>query len=83
MPDFDTLIAGGLVVDGSRVPAYRADVGIKDGRIAKIGRLKRASAKRVLDASGLIVARARSTCTPTTTHRFTGTPTAPLTAGTV
>lgn len=56
MPDFDTLIAGGLVVDGSRVPAYRADVGIKDGRIAKIGRLAPGSAKRVLDATGLVVA---------------------------
>jgi N-acyl-D-amino-acid deacylase len=56
MPEFDTLIRGGLVVDGSRTPAYRADVGIKDGRIAKIGRLAGASAARVLDATGLVVA---------------------------
>jgi N-acyl-D-amino-acid deacylase len=56
MSEFDTLITGGLVVDGSRVPAYRADIGIKDGRIAKIGRLQRHSAKRVLDATGLVVA---------------------------
>ena len=56
MPDFDTLIRGGTVVDGSRAPRYRADIGIKDGRIAKIGKLRRQTAARVLDASGLIVA---------------------------
>ena len=56
MTDFDTLIRGGIVVDGSRVPRYRADVGIKNGIIAKIGNLKTASAGKVLDATGLIVA---------------------------
>jgi N-acyl-D-aspartate/D-glutamate deacylase len=56
MAEFDTLISGGIVVDGSRVPRYRADVGIRDGRIARIGDLRRASANRVLDADGLIVA---------------------------
>jgi N-acyl-D-amino-acid deacylase len=56
MAEFDTLIKGGIVVDGSRVPRYRADVAIKNGAIAKIGRLKNAGATRVLDADGLIVA---------------------------
>ena len=56
MTDFDTLIRGGIVVDGSRVPRYRADVGIKNGIIAKIGNLKTTSVGKVLDASGLIVA---------------------------
>lgn len=56
MPQFDTIIQGGTVVDGTLVPPYRADVGIKDGKIAYIGRLRTSDAKQVLDASGLIVA---------------------------
>ncbi|MCS6927036.1 MAG: amidohydrolase family protein, partial [Candidatus Binatia bacterium] len=56
MPQFDTIIKGGIVVDGTLVPPYRADVGIKDGKIVQIGRLKTNDTRRVLDASGLIVA---------------------------
>ncbi len=56
MAEFDLIIKGGTVVDGTRVPRYRADVGIKNGKIAKIGRLKGSDAEKVLDASGLIVA---------------------------
>jgi N-acyl-D-amino-acid deacylase len=56
MAEFDTLIKGGTIVDGTRVPRYRADVGLKNGKIAKIGRLQSSSATRVLDATGLIVA---------------------------
>jgi N-acyl-D-amino-acid deacylase len=53
--DYDLLVRGGLVVDGSGLPAYRADVGVRDGKIAEIGRL-RGSAGRTLDAAGLAVA---------------------------
>ena len=56
MTDFDTLIRGGMIVDGSGVPRYRGDVGIRNGKIARIGRLGNSSARKVLDASGLIVA---------------------------
>lgn len=51
----DLLIKNGIVVDGSGMPRYRADVGIQDGRIVEIGRI-RAAAERTLDADGLIVA---------------------------
>ena len=56
MAEFDTLIKGGTVVDGLRVPRYRADIGIKDGRIAQVGGIRTSDADRVLDAGGLIVA---------------------------
>jgi N-acyl-D-aspartate/D-glutamate deacylase len=51
----DLLIRNGTVVDGSGAARYRADVGIKDGRIAEIGRI-RSAAERTIDAEGLIVA---------------------------
>jgi N-acyl-D-aspartate/D-glutamate deacylase len=56
MSEFDVLISGGTVVDGTRVPRYRADIGIKDGRIAQIGGAHSGTADEVLDANGLIVA---------------------------
>lgn len=56
MPQFDTIIKNGTVVDGTRVPRYRADIGVKNGKIAKIGRLNASDATKVVDATGLIVA---------------------------
>ena len=54
--EYDVIIRGGTVVDGLRTPRYISDVGIKDGKIVRIGGLRGARATRVLDASGLIVA---------------------------
>jgi len=56
MATYDLLIQGGMVVDGTRLPRYRADIAIKNGRIAKIGRLQPHEAAKVIDAHGLIVA---------------------------
>jgi N-acyl-D-amino-acid deacylase len=53
--DYDLLIRQGRIVDGSGLPSYVADVGVKDGKIAEVGRL-RGSAARSIDASGLAVA---------------------------
>jgi len=51
----DLLIRNGTIVDGSGAARYRGDVGVKDGQIVEIGRI-RAVAERTLDADGLIVA---------------------------
>ena len=56
MADYDIIIRGGTIVDGTRTPRYVSDIAIKDGRIAKIGGLNGGTADRVLDAQGLIVA---------------------------
>ena len=55
-PRFDLVISGGQVVDGTGAAARRADVAIKDGRIAAIGTIPRSDARDVIDAAGLIVA---------------------------
>ena len=55
-PEFDLVIRNGRVIDGTGSPWYAADVGIRDGRIAAIGRLDRAKATRVVDAGGDVVA---------------------------
>jgi N-acyl-D-amino-acid deacylase len=52
---YDLVIKNGVVIDGSGLPRFRADVGVKGGRIASIGRI-RESAKEILDAEGHVVA---------------------------
>ena len=53
--EFDLLIKKGTVVDGSGRARYNGDVGVKNGRIQEIGKIK-APAQRTIDADGLIVA---------------------------
>jgi dihydroorotase/N-acyl-D-amino-acid deacylase len=55
--DYDTLIRNGRVMDGSGNPWFWADVGIKGDRITLVGRAPaNATAKRTIDATGLIIA---------------------------
>ena len=56
MAEYDIIIKGGTIVDGTGTPRYKSDLAIKDGTVAKIGGLRSSSATKVLDASGLIVA---------------------------
>ena len=53
--EYDVLIRGGRVIDGSGNAWIRADVGIRAGRIVQVGRLDGAQASRVIDATGQVV----------------------------
>jgi N-acyl-D-aspartate/D-glutamate deacylase len=55
-PEFDLLIRNGRIVDGTGNPSFAGDVGLRDGKIASIGRLEGRTATRVIDAAGLVVA---------------------------
>ena len=54
--DYDLIVAGGRVVDGTGAPWFRADVGVRGDRIVAVGNLEKASAKRRVDAGGKYVA---------------------------
>jgi N-acyl-D-amino-acid deacylase len=53
---FDLVITNARVVDGSGNPWFRADVGVKGGRIARVGRVAASEGKRIIDARGRILA---------------------------
>ena len=75
-PQFDLVIRGGLVVDGLGTPAHRADLAVKDGRIAQVGALTDATAlvsnasfvrrraRGALPASTPAISTARATTSP-------------------
>lgn len=53
--DFDLVVAGGTVYDGSGGAPVRADVGVSGGAIREIGRIRRSRAAAVVEAKGLAV----------------------------
>jgi N-acyl-D-aspartate/D-glutamate deacylase len=55
MAEYDLLIKNGTIVDGTRMPAFRGDIGIRKGRIVAMGNLTE-STTRTIDATGLVVA---------------------------
>ncbi|HEU4414604.1 MAG TPA: D-aminoacylase [Candidatus Angelobacter sp.] len=52
---YDVVIRGARIIDGTGNPWYAGDVAIQGERIAAIGNLKDAQAKKTIDASGLVV----------------------------
>ena len=55
-PEYDLVFSGGRVVDGSGAPWFHADVGVRGDRIAAVGDLSKAKARRRIDASRMVVA---------------------------
>src|SRR5438045_7034274 len=55
-PAFDLIIRGGHILDGTGNPWFAADVGIRGDRIGAVGQLAQATARREIDARGLVVA---------------------------
>ena len=53
---YDVLLRGGRVLDGSGTPWIAADIGVTGERIVAVGKLTGATAKQVVDATGLFVA---------------------------
>src|SRR5579872_4921988 len=53
---YDLVIRNGHIIDGTGSPWYSGDIAIRGGRIAALGKLDGASAKRTIDARGMVVA---------------------------
>ncbi|MFP6697047.1 MAG: amidohydrolase family protein [Alphaproteobacteria bacterium] len=51
---YDLVVRNGTVIDGSGMPRYRADVAVKDGEIAHVGRIANYGGESI-DAEGHIV----------------------------
>lgn len=53
---YDVVIRNGHIIDGTGSPWYQADIGVRGGKIAAIGRLEGAAAKQTIEAHGMVVA---------------------------
>jgi dihydroorotase/N-acyl-D-amino-acid deacylase len=53
---YDVLIRNGHIIDGTGNPWYAGDVAVRGDRIVALGKLEGATAARVIDAAGLVVA---------------------------
>jgi N-acyl-D-amino-acid deacylase len=53
---YDVVIVNARVIDGAGNPWFRADVAVKDGRIARLGRFDKSGAAKIIDAKSQILA---------------------------
>lgn len=53
--EFDVVVRGGLVVDGTGAPAFPGDVGIRGGKIAAVAPNLKGAGKEEIDARGKVV----------------------------
>lgn len=52
---YDLLIKNGRIIDGSGAPWFRGDVGIREGKIVAVGKIRKSLGREVIDATGLVV----------------------------
>ncbi len=55
MKKYDLVLSNGKIIDGTGNPWYKADIGIKEGKIESIGNLQNESAERFIDAENLVI----------------------------
>ena len=55
MAEFDIVIHGGQIIDGTGNPWFYADVGIRNGKIAAIGKISPEAGQRAISAKGFVV----------------------------
>ena len=53
---YDLIIRNAVIIDGTRAPRYEGEIGVRAGRIARVGRLEGAKADHEIDAGGKIAA---------------------------
>jgi len=53
---YDLIIRNAVIIDGTRAPRYQGEIGVRAGRIAKVGTLEAATADSEVDAGGRIAA---------------------------
>ncbi len=56
MADYDIVIRGGAIIDGTRIRRYRGDIAVKGSKIVEIDKISPTAASRVLAEDGLMVA---------------------------
>lgn len=59
---YDLLIKSATIIDGTTFPRYQGDIGIRDGVIAKIGKIDASEAATVIEAEGKVVAPGHVDC---------------------
>ena len=52
--DFDLIVRGGTVADGTGAALHEADIAVKDGKIAAVGKIPGSAAEEI-DAKGMLV----------------------------
>ena len=80
--DVRSVDMNGRIVDGSGMPSFRGDIGVKNGKIAEIGKLSGPAERGRSTPTGRVARRALSTITAITTRRSPGTRCAPSPATT-
>ena len=53
---YDLIVRNATIIDGTRAPRYRGEIGVRGGKIVKISALEKANADTEIDGSGLIAA---------------------------
>ena len=53
---YDLIIRNAIIIDGTRAPRFPADIGIRNGKIERVGHLEKEKGEAEIDASGLIAA---------------------------